>query len=687
MSLWQEPPSAPRNAGGHPPNHPTHRYILLAAATDILNLLIAWAAGVVLVGGWGLGACWALGLVGLTRKEEAASEPEAIPPLPTPRGRRAGATAAAAPGRGRGRGVVVPPGGIGVAGWWLGLPVLLVFLQAWQLLLPVGTLALSAAGVVALAGLALGRTALLRWGRSLVAHPVRSLAVLGAVGLLSMGVVGVSARGGASAEVAVAWEPLLQLARQWALPPGVGNLSAPLGLNHAGSLLAALLSAGPLPAAPGRAVAGLVALPVLAAAVAGLARLVAGTGKDAEDRGGAAAAAFDAGGGLLLAAWLLGPGLHAPLPGVLAGGMLFAACGQALRGGSVGFVPHRGERIDRLTAALLLAVAAAWAHPPAAVAALTLAAWLGWLLLATERATLPARRSTRSVGIDHDRLPGAAARQRTVIVGGVVLAAGSVLWLVRASIATGRPLFPFHKAPLPVGWIVADNAAKKLHGLLGNPPPLGRLIEQGAPVLLPALVGVVLWLVWLARGGAEGRQRRLAPLPLVLAAGLSAGLFLPGAGSALAVNAALAAAVWAAGLAVLVAGSGTGPGATGGAAVGRKAADASRGHDRRWLPAAATLAACAFVVAGMLLVPTFLDEEPVAEPAAAAAMAPWRSTWNAEAAVPAGDRSAAAAAGLPGLTPLPAAAKEPPEALRERWPGHPDHGYVIDFRDPRQVAW
>ena len=68
-------------------------------------------------------------------------------------------------------------------------------------------------------------------------------------------------------------------------------------------------------------------------------------------------------------------------------------------------------------------------------------------------------------------------------------------------------------------------------------------------------------------------------------------------------------------------------------------------------------------------------------------MTPWRSTWNAEASVPAGGRAAAAAAGLPGLTPLPAAPREPPMALRERWPGHPESGYVIDFRDPRQVAW
>ena len=333
----------------------------MAPATDILHLLIAWVAGVTLVGGWGLGACWALGLVGLTRREEAAAEPEAIPPLPTPRSRGRRPAATAAPGRGIG--VVVPPGGIGLAGWWLGLPPLLIFLQAWQLLLPVGTTALVVAGAVAIAGLVVGRAALHRWGRFVRAHAVRSLAVAVAAGLLAAAAATGSV---ASAEVAAAWEPLLQLARQWALPPGIGNLSPALGLNHAGALLAALLSADPLPAGPGRAVSGLVALPVAAAAVAGFFRLLSGAGDAAGDRGGAAAAAFDAGGGLLLTAWLIGPGLHAPLPGVLAGGMLFTACGQALRGGSVGFVPHRGERIDRLTAALLLAVAAAWRTPPPA---------------------------------------------------------------------------------------------------------------------------------------------------------------------------------------------------------------------------------------------------------------------------------------------------------------------------------
>ncbi|MBB6441848.1 hypothetical protein [Phycisphaera mikurensis] len=648
---------------------------------DILLLLLAWAVGCAAVGGWGLAAARAMSLVGVTREEPRAAAPAAAASPP-----RAG-LAGRPPAR------VARPGGLGLAAWWLGLPPMLLFLQAWHLAMPVGWLAWPAVLAIAAAGYHLGREAAARWLRWGLAHP----AVLAATGVAAVALawrVATPAGPGAPREVAAAWEPLVQLGRQWSLPLGVGNLSAVFGLNHAWTLLAALFSVGPWAGLPGRAASGLVALPLAAAAFAGLAAAAGarrGSGDDratpleADERAGALAAGFfDAGAALLLAAWIAGPGLSAPLPGVGAGALLFAATGQAFRGVAPSLCPHRGERIDRLAVAVVLAAGAAAAHPPAWAIAFPLMLWSGWVLLVTDRAALPARRSTRSVGFDHHLLPGALPRKGTVIALAVGVGALAAAWVLRSLWTTGRPLFPFQALSLPVDWAVSRSAVRELGRVLGEPAVLESVLAQAGGVLLPATAGVLAWLLWIARGGAEGRQRRTAPLPLVLAAGLSLSLFEPGPTPGSAVNAAAAAAIAAGGLAAL---------AMGGPRGGRSA-----GTPHPWLLTGAVLVAAAGVAVAAALTPA-APSASAADPAAPtppppppiaadAGMRPWVSAWGVEAQVPAAEpERAAAAEGLPGFTPLPSAAREPSASLRANDPADPEAGFRLDRRDPRQVRW
>ena len=666
----------------------------MGLATDILLLLLGWLTGTLLVAGWGLGFCRLLGLVTL----DGVADGGKAPPVAASGG---AATGGAKAGDARGFKGGLEPSGLGIAGWWIGFAPLLLFLQLWHLVLPIGLLTWAVAAAVAVAGAAAGRETLVGWGRRVGLRPWLPVSVvLVAVALAAW--IASGGGGGGGRGVAVAWAPLAQLARQWALPVGIANLSPALGLNHGWTLVEALFSVGPWAGHPGRVASGLVALPLAAAALAGFGGLVsagrrggggadagAGAGADAS-RGLRVAAGYQAGGAVLLAGWAVAGEAGGPSPAVAAGALLFVGCGELLRGASAGLSPHRGERIDRLTLAALLPVAAAAAHPPLAVAALPLTLRAAWSLLVTDRALLTARRSTRSIGIDHDLLPGAAARRTAVVGAGVTALALAAVWLLRGFVATGRPAFPYDQTALPVAWAVRGKAAGALGKLLDAAPPLEGVLQAGAPALLPAVLGALAWLLWLTLGGAEGRHRRVALLPLVLALGLSGLLFFPVAGSSASGAAAVGAAVAASGLAVACLGRGGGPRAA------RPGSPRKPGEaDHPWALAGCLLAVAGAVAAGGAFVSYATEDAGGAggevveagPPAAVPPLEGWSSAWGARVAVPAGDEEAAIRAGLPGWASMPAAARTPPDALREREQGEPSAGYVLDRRDPRSVIW
>lgn len=646
----------------------------MGPAADILILLLAWVCGFALVGGWGLGMVWLLGLAGLFPEKES-SVADASWPSRTGAGGRLEEARQPLP-------ILVDA--TGSVAWWLGLPPLLLFLQVWHLFLPIDAMTWLPVSLVAVAGAWAGRRALARWAEAARARPLLLVGVaLGAVALAGWVVAGHPLRPGAfRAEVSVAWEPAVQLGRQWALPPGVANLSAPLGLQHAATLLASLMSTGPWSQLRGEAVTAGVALGVAASALAGLGEVLrVGRRPERElSRGALAQARYNALGGWLATAWLVAVGVHSPSPGVPAGALLFVACGQAFRGASAGLSANRGERIDRLATCVVLSAAAAAAHPPIAAAALPLAFWAGWLLLGPERALLEARRSTRSVGLNHASLPGARARQQTVIVTGLFAVALPGLWVLRSVWASGHPVFPFVDVALSVEWRAPGSTAASLGELLGGEAPLARLPAQVGSALLPAALGAALWLAWLIRGGIEGRHRRLAPLPLVLGLGLSLGLFLPGAMSAMATNAAIAGAIAASGVvAARLGGRGVRAqagvqAARGGVFVGGVLAGGLVVGGVTWATPMAL---------GSVLAPAPRASSPAMEGASeGAAMVPWVSQWGAEVVVAPPRVHPDARPTWPGIAPMPAAARPPSPALRERRPGEPQAGYVIDRRDP-----
>ncbi|MEM1098031.1 MAG: hypothetical protein AAGH92_04515 [Planctomycetota bacterium] len=402
----------------------------------------------------------------------------------------------------------------------MGLVAIVAILSAWHLVLPVNFLAVgfvlmlaALAGVVAMPEL---RAACLAAGRA--GKPV----------LVAWAMLGVwlSNRAAAGADLSVtglAWYPIVGWADAYPAVPGVGNVNPVYGWNAGGLLVAALLSEGPWVGRVGQAANGWllwwVSLPALAACVK---LLQSKTEKPRAYVDTQSPAKKTTIGDIYDAAWLapvvvlaMGAAINDPLPGVGAGVLLWLAGGALLRMSGPD-EPHRGRRIDGLIAATLCCFGAMAWDPMCVPPAMLLAGFAAWRLLKTERALVEGRRPTRSIGFDHEKLPGLQARAGAVVAVGLASACVLGLWAARNVVLTGMLAFPLTTTgALPVDWAVSPRDAS-LDGWLPRPAPLDAVIGAAAPMLLPALAGGALMLAWLGRGGAEGRWKQCAAAGLML---------------------------------------------------------------------------------------------------------------------------------------------------------------------------
>ncbi|MEM1444611.1 MAG: hypothetical protein AAGF84_01015 [Planctomycetota bacterium] len=408
----------------------------------------------------------------------------------------------------------------------LGLVALVALLSAWHLVLPVNILAVGF--VLIVAGLC-GTCALPELRASFAA-----IAKAGRPVLIAWAVLGVwlSNRAGAGAELAVtglAWYPIVGWADAYPAVPGVGNLNPVYGWNAGGLLVSALLSEGPWVGRVGQASNGWllwwISLPALVAC-AKLLRTKTEKSRGYVDTPGVSKKTSI--GDVYDAVWLapvvvlgMGAAVTDPLPGVGAGVLLWLAGGALLRMSGPD-EPHRGRRIDGLLAALLCCFGAIAWDPMSLLPALLLTGFAAWRLLKTERAWVEGRRPTRSIGFDHEKLPGLQARAGAIVAIGLAAGCVLVLWAARNVILTGTLAFPLSTAgALPVDWAVTARDAS-LDRWLPRPEPLDAAFGSAAVILVPALAGGVLMLAWLGRGGAEGRWKQCAAAGLMLSlAGLA----------------------------------------------------------------------------------------------------------------------------------------------------------------------
>ncbi len=598
----------------------------------------------------------------------------------------------------------------------LGLVGLVAVLSAWHLILPVNLLAVGVVLVIAsLAG---------AWALPELRSAVWAVIQAGWPVLIVWLLVGVwlSNRAAAGAELPVtglAWYPLVGWIDAYPAVPGVGNVHPVYGWNAGGLLVSGLLSEGPWIGRVGHASNGWLlwwlALPALLAwkklwePAHEKPRAYIDT--QGVTRKTTIGTVYDA-------AWLaplLVLGMSAavtdPLPGVGAGVLLWLAGGAALRSSGPD-EPHRGRRIDTLIAALLCCAGAAVWDPMMLPSAGVLGAFVLWRLLKSERAWVEGRRPTRSIGFDHEKLPGLQARSGAVTAALAMSACVLALWLARNVVMTGTAAFPLTTAAaLPVEWAVSARDAS-LEGWLPRAAPIEAALGGLAVFVLPTVLGGVLLMAWLGRGGAEGRWKQCggAGIALALAAvawfatGRGIGAFGP-AWAALAAGVALnARAVVQRGRPIK---GPTGPalaGMLGGGALVLAAAHVFTGGGAALWPmgkqAQASLALddrpdvdAAFNPARLVPIRLpFIEAAGLAE-RRTPDLLPWFSRWGVEVALTAAPfvppnnhdppTNEVAAGPLPWSAPQPSLSEAPSDHLRYR--SGPDNlraGFVIDRADP-----
>ncbi|MEM8781575.1 MAG: hypothetical protein AAGE65_01860 [Planctomycetota bacterium] len=416
----------------------------------------------------------------------------------------------------------------------LGLVALVALLSAWHLVLPVNPLACGALLIAAaLAGV---------WAWPELSASLAAVRKSGRTVLVVWALVGVwlSNRAAGGAELAVtglAWYPLVGWTDAYPAVPGLGNLNPVYGWNAGGLLVSSWLSEGPWVGRVGQVSNGWLLWWVSLPSVVACGKLLEQTRDKPRtyvDTQGVTKKTTI--GTVYDACWLtpvvvlgMGTAVTDPLPGVGAGVLLWLALGALFRASGPD-EPHRGRRIDALLAALVCAVGAGAWDPMAWPAALVVSALIAWRLMKSERAWVEGRRPTRSIGLDHEKLPGLQARSGGVAAAGVLAAVVMLLWAARNVVLTGYVAFPLSTAgALPLDWTLAASDARGLTDWLPRASPVDSIVGGLGIVDLPALVGVVLVLAWLARGGSEGRWKfcGLAGVAAVLAA---ASWFLSGRG-------------------------------------------------------------------------------------------------------------------------------------------------------------
>ncbi|MGH7507201.1 MAG: LIC_10190 family membrane protein, partial [Longimicrobiales bacterium] len=305
--------------------------------------------------------------------------------------------------------------GTGVAAaFWMGSAALILFVQLWHLVAPVGSATLVVVGAIAVAGLAEHGRSLRDWLLRLEGR--RAWIAAGVVV-----VIGLWAAHRATAEVAnfdtyMYHVPVVDWYRQYAVVPGIANLHGRFAFNNANFLLAALVESGPWQTGSPHLVNGVVLLGFLFHGAVRLAGFAAGTVPSAP-------AVFDI---VLLAPALaiigqapmfvgLTPDVPASLAMFAAFSMLFAALHQ---------VPDDpGERGITIVAAT--AVLASAATIKLSVAAAAVVAWVIGVALLWR------------LGKSDSPLP------RGMLDMAVALAIGiGVAWLIRGVIESGYPFYP-----------------------------------------------------------------------------------------------------------------------------------------------------------------------------------------------------------------------------------------------------
>ncbi len=444
--------------------------------------------------------------------------------------------------------------------WWLGLIVLVGLLQAWHLVFALNGISLGVVGLLGLSGawwcraeLALAWSQLCERGADVLVHgPARkgsdtSAKRSGVKGILIAWLIGgiwlANRASGFSVEpsTGLAWLPLVRWADGYAAVPGVGNVSPVYGWNAGWLLVCSWLSVGPWDGRIGHVGGGWVLWWLWLWAVLGWSAVVQevrtlrtphgvdphAAAQRAAARPGAATTASKLGVGAIYAAalavpvWVLGmgPGVTDPLPGLVSAVLVLVAAACVLRACGPD-ESHRGRRIDALLVSAGLCLGGLALDPMAAPALLAMLGFVAWRLMKSEGAWVEGQRPTRSIGMEHEKLPGLAARSSSVSAVG--LAAGSVvtLWVARNVLLTGYPLFPLRKIGLPVDWAVPAGMADVARWLPRCAP--GEMLGGTlGGVVFPAVVGLGGLMAWFGRGGGEGRWKSCAGLGAVLLVGVA----------------------------------------------------------------------------------------------------------------------------------------------------------------------
>jgi hypothetical protein len=320
----------------------------------------------------------------------------------------------------------VPGEGLRPADLWIGLAVLLAYLQVWSLLFRVGwetwplPVCAGLAGVL-IAGRGFGRSGLERLRSGTLSLPVLALAALGILWVANRGL-------GQAADYDLGLYHLnvVEYASRYGAIPGLGNLQSRLGASDAHLVLVAFLGHGPWGSAAAHLVNGLLVSMLFVEIASRFARRPNGARASSFTRRMALllAPATVAVAGIALDYRLASPNLDLAAFVLVAAGALYLA--ESVENG---FLP---------TAALTstAAFAAAAATRPLYWPATLLAAGLLALAAKGARAELPTG-LLRAVAV-LCVLPGA------LVVG----------WMARQAILSGYPFFPATVGGLPVDWRV-----------------------------------------------------------------------------------------------------------------------------------------------------------------------------------------------------------------------------------------
>jgi hypothetical protein len=315
-------------------------------------------------------------------------------------------------------------------GFWLGLALLILFLQTWHLFAPIGPATLAIVVAAGLVGLIRHAAAIAEWIRS--ADRRRAWPIAGGLLLLGAWAAHRGTLMAANFDTYMYHIPVVEWYRAHPLVPGFGNLHGRFAFNNANFLLAALIET--VRADSTHVVNGVVLMGFLfhvTVRVAGWARGAIPS----------APALFD----LVLLAPALAMVNDAPMwagltPGVPANLAMFAAF-------SILFAAAYRVPEDSSTRATAIVVATALLATAAAiklnVAATAVGAWIVGIAALW-------RLTRQDVAIP-----------RGLVVAALALAAGiGGGWLVRGAIASGYPLYPNTAFALPVDWKVPLEQAR-----------------------------------------------------------------------------------------------------------------------------------------------------------------------------------------------------------------------------------